>query len=289
MSVVRLSEVLVTNRLILYSYLIAICMIVKAIGRTQWTDSVMTWLNWLCRISGLKIRFVWNVCQNSGEESYLTNSFVIEFSVFPWINDLKKLVQSIGTSEKIFKRQSLESLLNKCSNITKVIIHYDHIKSNELLLFGQYCPRLKSLYLEIKSEEDLQFIRQYGHKLEELYLFGINEKRQVLELCPNVKNVWFNQCSLLFTSDKEFLPKLEYFGRNSQIDFTYTNEMKIFSEKYSQAMKKLNIYIFSCTFEELKIFSESISRFENLRSLRLGLREDDTTNRWLSFTDWSEM
>ena len=164
-------------------------------------------------------------------------------------------------------------LLNKCSNISKVIILLKYIKNNELSLFGQYCPRLKSLSFVIKSKEDLQFGRQYGHKLEELYLFGGNEKIPFLQLCPNVKKVWFSQCSLLFTSDKEFLPKLEYFGSNYSINFRNTNEMKILSHKYSQTMKTLNISLFGCTFDEMKIYFDSISRFENLRELRLALHQ----------------
>ena len=206
--------------------------------------------------------------------------FTIEFS-YSSHNNLRTLVVNtkdtgpryMRTSEKIFKRKELESLLNKCPNITKVIILLKYIKNNELSLFGQYCPRLKSLGFEINSEEDLQFGRQYGHKLEELHLFGTNEKIHFLKLCPNVKNVWFSQCSLPFTSDKEFLPKLEYFGRNFTINIGNTNEMKILSDKYSQTMKTLNVTLNRCTFVDLKIFFHSISRFGNLRGLRLTLYE----------------
>ena len=114
--------------------------------------------------------------------------FGIEFSSYPSKNNLRRLVEYIQYIEirylddcaKIFKKQELESLLKKCPNITKVNIHLQYIKNNELLLFGQYCPRLKSLHFAVNSEEDLQFGRHYGHKLEEIYLFGGNEIREFL-------------------------------------------------------------------------------------------------------------
>ena len=70
-----------------------------------------------------------------------SKQFAIEFSIYPSKNNLRRIVRYIHNYNKIFKKQELESLLNKCPNITKVIIHYNHIKSNELSLFGQYCPR----------------------------------------------------------------------------------------------------------------------------------------------------
>ena len=209
--------------------------------------------------------------------------FVIELSPYPSKNSLRRLFRYIIYNldldpryaifpEKILKRQELESLLNKCPNITKVLIHLPNISNNELLLFGQYCPRLKSLCFEIKSEEDLQFGRQYGHKLEELYLFGNYEIKEFLRLCPNVKNVWFNQCSLLFILKKE-LPKFEYYGKNFKISFANTKEMKILSDKYSQIITLLNAKFYRNSYNDLEIYFDYISRFENLRVLRLELQQ----------------
>ena len=211
--------------------------------------------------------------------------FVIEFNIFSSKNNLRRLVRYvhylgiqfiIDNYEKMFKKQELESLLIKCPNITKVIIRLENITNNELSLFGQYCPRLKSLHFAINSEEDLQFGRQYGHKLEELYLFGSYEQRQFLELCPNVKNVWISEFFLLVTSDKELLPKLEYFVPNISIAFR-TDELKILSDKYSQTMKSLNLYRCESTSNEMKIYFDSISRFENLQSLKLRIDSMEIT------------
>ena len=198
--------------------------------------------------------------------------FGIEFSSYTSKNNLRRLVRYIGPSENILKRQSLELLLNKCPNITKVNIHLQYIKNNELSLFGQYCPRLKSLYFENKSEEDMQFVRQYGHKLEELYLFGNYEIKEFLRLCPNVKNVWFQESALLFILKKE-LPKFEYYGKNFKISFANTNEMKILSDKYSKTFTLLNAKFYRNSFNDLEIYFDYISRFENLRVLRLELQQ----------------
>ena len=138
-----------------------------------------------------------------------------------------------------------------------------------LSLFGQYCPRLKSLSYPCNSAEDLDFYRMYGHKLEELVLSGPNDKKQCLELCPNLKNVWFPKNSVLFTDtlDQEFLPKLEYFGKLTPIYFQDINEVKILSDKYSKTLKALHIRLSRSTAEELKTCIECIARFENLKEL----------------------
>ena len=141
---------------------------------------------------------------------------------------LKRPVRIYDTTEEIFKRQELLSLLKKCPNITNVSISATKLNKNELSLFGQYCPRLKSLLKSpfggkykhdslrfyITNDIDLSFFRMYGHKLEELNISGCFKKRkQSLKLCPNLKNLWFSKHSILFTDtlSKDFLPKLESF------------------------------------------------------------------------------
>ena len=49
----------------------------------------------------------------------------------------------------------------------------------------------------------------------------------------------------------------------------YVRLMKIFSVKYSQTMKSLNVMLSSLTAEDLKTTIEYIARFENLRQLSL--------------------
>ena len=187
-------------------------------------------------------------------------------------NNMSSLVRNIGTTEAIFKRQELESLLKKCPNVTKVLIHLRNICNNELLLFGQYSPPIKSLDFDIRGEEDMDFGRQYGHKLEELEICGtISEKKQFLEFCPNLKKLIFSKHSILFTDalSKEFMPKLEYFGKLFSENFNDIKEFKIFVDKYSQTMKILNITLNNMNAEDMKTCIEFKSRFGNLRELNL--------------------
>ena len=198
--------------------------------------------------------------------------FAIEFNYYESKHNLRRLVR-ICHPIAILKRQELESILKKCPNITSVNIGFTNICNKELSLFGQYCPRLKSLRFCVRGEEDLDFGRQYGRKLEELDLMG-NDQDKFLRLCPNLKNLCFNKYYFPFTDflNKEFLPKVEYFGKYPSISFDRISELKILSDKYSKTMKSLNfdfMDVIRITTEELKTCFDFISRFENLKELRL--------------------
>ena len=87
--------------------------------------------------------------------------------------------------------------------------------SEVLLLFGQYCPNIKSLETTITYDEDIGFFIEYGHKLEEL---SLDEQKVYLQFCPNLKKVYIFSidsnltpkiASILIDEYKEFLPKLE--------------------------------------------------------------------------------
>ena len=201
--------------------------------------------------------------------------FAIEFNYYESKHNLRRLVR-ICHPIAILKRQELESILKKCPNITNVNIGFTNICNKELSLFGQYCPRLKSLRFCVRGEEDLDFGRQYGHKLEELDLMG-NDQDKFLRLCPNLKNLCFNKYYFPFTDflNKEFLPKVEYFGKYPSISFDRISELKILSDKYSKTMKSLNfdfMDVIRITAEELKTCFNCISWFEHLKELKLEFR-----------------
>ena len=172
--------------------------------------------------------------------------------------------------------QSIEVILKKCQNIISVELNVEEYSSEVLSLIGQYCPRIKSLnfFQSINNDnKSMSFFRMYGHKLQELYLFDTNEKhKQILKLCPNMKKLNIRDTSIVFEGDKEFLPKLEFIGfwnQNINIYSEDVNKMKILSDKYSQTMKTLNIKLCYLTEEELKKSIDCISRFENLKKLKL--------------------
>ena len=166
--------------------------------------------------------------------------------------------------------EALELVLKKCPNIKKVKVYSNlNIKSNLMLKFGQYCPRLKSLIYSTKS---VYFYRMYGHKLEELSIRGTNDQiKHLLEFCPNLKIFYSNDISVLFNEDKEFLPKLEQIRKYFKIIPEYVNKMFILSDKYSQTIKRFDVSFRNLTDEELKTCFDCISRFENLRELKLDL------------------
>ena len=155
-----------------------------------------------------------------------------------------------------------------------------------LSLIGRYCNRIKSLVITISGKEDREFFQHYDHKLQELRYqwrrsgeayddyqnFSIED---YLKLCPNIKNIHVNQTSILLNADKEFLPKLENyrFGYNPFND----KQMKILSDKYSQSLKCLRIWIKELTSKQLKTCIEYISRFENLKELKLHFETMKTT------------
>ena len=177
-------------------------------------------------------------------------------------------------NERPLDFKSLESLLKKCPNIIKV---YLRIKV-ELSLIGQYCRHLKSLDLRMTGEEDLEFFRNYGHKLEELVINGSDKHLEdFLKLCPNLKKVGSFQKSALFKEDKEYLPKLEYISPVFMIGTGSDHIMKILSHKYTQTMKSLLLWRDGLTDEELKTCGEHISRFHNLRQLELTFHLTNTT------------
>ena len=179
--------------------------------------------------------------------------------------------------------EAFESVLKKCPNIKKVIIDFG-IDSSVLSLIGRYCPRIKSLgykTLNLYTNEDnaLSFFCMYGHKLEELYLYGndwVGYEIVYLRHCTNLKILMLMDSPLIYKQDEGFLPKLEEIRFPPDYLYIYNvrnvNELKIMTDKYSQTMKILNVSLGYLTAEEIKTCVECIARFENLKGLRLEIR-----------------
>ena len=202
--------------------------------------------------------------------------YVIEiYGSYDLKNDsLKKLYQKIRKHFYSINRIALLSVLKKCPNIKKVYLG-EGVNNLVLSLIGRYCSHIKTLELSNIGRIDkiLDFFRMYGHKLEDLELYkysdeNIEEFKQILKFCPNLKRIDFFKFKYCLDNDKEFLPKLEnidYFEITPQD----LNELKIMSEKFSQTIKTLNIELSYVTTEELKTCIDCITRFENLKELKL--------------------
>ena len=187
--------------------------------------------------------------------------------------------------------QILESLLKKCPNIRKVILLIE-VSSEVLSLFGQYCPHIKSLRVIIDSIESLDFFINNGHKLEELIIYEIDDYWEtvmiieVLELCPNLKKVKLKNVANgldYLIRDKDFLPKLEYFGNKPlksnllSISFKEVKKLKILSNKYSKTIKTLKVQFCRMSYGKLKTSIGYICRLENLKQLKLKVSSDRIT------------
>ena len=118
---------------------------------------------------------------------------------------------------KLLSEELIESVLKKFPNIMQVNIVYP-VKSESLSLIGQYCHRLRYLLFTITGIGDLEFAQNYGHRLEELHLHSNasldnkeNNKliKEFLKFCPNLKTIFVNKNSILFSEDNEFLLHLE--------------------------------------------------------------------------------
>ena len=139
--------------------------------------------------------------------------------------------------------------------------------SEVLSLFGQYCPNIKSLDITTINSKDLKFFRIYGHNFQVINIYGnIVEKKDFLKFCPNLKTIYVYQ-SYLFSEDKD-LPKLENIRTHLTFYSSNVNELKILSDKYCQIMKILHLSLYISD-EEVKTCIECISRFENLRHLKI--------------------
>ena len=166
------------------------------------------------------------------------------------------------------------SILKKCPNISKFRIHIEY-KSEVLSLFGQYCPNIKSLDIWKTNSEDLEFFQIYGHRLKELSLLEKSiDLKHLLQFCQNLKSVSFSRYSVLFTEDKDFLPKLETIKTFILIKSQDVNQMKIFCDKYKKTMKNIHFYLDELSAKDLKKCIECISSLENLRSLTVSIESE---------------
>ena len=191
----------------------------------------------------------------------------------------KKIYPSFGDVTKVLRYKyhfsgMFESVAKKFPYITKVSVTDEDNKSEVLSLIGRYCPNIKSLkYKNVSTRiyEDIEFFRMYGHKLEELHLYGIQWAfNGYLIFCSNVKTIYVDNMYFLFNEDKEYLPKLERIESFITINkWEIVIAFKILSEKYSQTMKSLKLKLYRLTEEDLKTCIECICRFENLTELIL--------------------
>ena len=227
-------------------------------------------------------------CVSKQWKRYVDNKqYVLEIANESRQNSLNKLVRRIDNKRQI-DEQSLELVLKKCPNIKKFIFTIKGKPSDCKLvsLIGRYCQQIKSLTLVSCDNEDLDFFRENGHKLEELKLNSeVVDTTEFLEFCPNLKKL--KTPSILHFLQQNCSLQLEYLEEIYYKDFMIysddVNELKTMSDKYSMTMKLLKLNLYDLTEEELKTCINCISRFENLKSLRLNIRVKETDKQIVKY------
>ena len=186
---------------------------------------------------------------------------------------------------KDWELKSLEKVLKKCPNITSVVIEWTEVPINSevMSMIGQYCQHLKTLTFKessiVKPKNLLPFFREYGHKLEEVYVdegfdseYNYKEGeeeviKQFLKYCKNLKIIKMEEFFDIFDNFKQLFPKLEQII--SHFNLCFEDVVKMITGKICQKQKTLKVSIYYETKEELKTRIEFIARFENLKQLRL--------------------
>ena len=175
-------------------------------------------------------------------------------------NDIKE--------QRELDKHFVEFILKKCRNI-KIVDISEEVSSEVLSVIGRYCPHIRSLAFNTNSVENLEFFRDNGCKLVKLIVFNGYNEFIILQLCPNVKEVYVKNFSVILNEDRDFFPKLERIHTNLWIESRGLNKLQILSDKYSRTMKSLKVIIGYLTEEELKTSIECIARFKNLTELQV--------------------
>ena len=184
-------------------------------------------------------------------------------------------------------RQSLESYLKKCQNISRVVL-WRGGECEELDLITKYCRRVTKLVLPyiVHRENLIEFGDKHGQWLEE---FGFHNCSSVLEdcvkkfvqMCPNIKKMdiplgW----SLSDTTHQllvDSLKRLEVINDIiiSSDDYSY-HKMELFVAKYGKGLKKIGFHFNELSSNYLEKCLFLISRFESLESLGIDITSTKT-------------
>ena len=172
----------------------------------------------------LEDKFRFECVSKQWKRCVFEKQFELDISLMKKQNSLNKLFEQ----NRHLSRERLISVLKKCPNLRKVKVCTVE-KSDVVSLIGQHCPSVRSLSVHSRGI-DMTFFRMFGHKLEELCIYGSSVPQSYLEFCPNLKNISIFQDSILLSLDKKFLPKLQRI--NSEFYVSKININKIYTLRY---------------------------------------------------------
>ena len=119
-------------------------------------------------------------------------------------DSLRRLIRRKTNS---LNRQALESVFNKCQNITNIHINTT-VDSEVLSWIVQNCHYVKSLKLRDVTHEGLEFLQDNCDNFEKIYLqkyFYFRDTNRI----SNFKSICMRSIDYNINNDKEFLSKLE--------------------------------------------------------------------------------
>ena len=239
------------------------------------TELILSYLTFKDKIRLESVSKQWQRCIS--EKQFELELLLNRKKIFPSFVDVRKVIQY-----KYLFSHMFELVAKKFPYITKVSIIDEDNKSEVFSLIGRYCPNIKSFkYRTVNARynpvnklmyhEEFEFFRMYGHKLEELHLYGILWRfTGFLNFCPNVKIISVGNTDFLFNEDKEYLPNLERIDSFITIaSLEIVKVFTLFSYKYSKTMSSLKLVLSHLTKDALKTCIECICRFENLTELTI--------------------
>ena len=191
-------------------------------------------------------------------DSYPTNSFHDRFVCKNFVNHID--------------RRILESVLNKCPNISRVQIEFSDAEES-LELVTKYCRRIDKLVIkyDCNSESLIQFATKHGMWLQEFTFrpkYSTDYLKEFLQMCPNIKKIdlgFIRNLSMFIESvswEKLKAIKTIYIRANN------SDQLEPLVTKYEKKLKELRIFMIKeLSSDELKTCFAHISRFESLKSL----------------------
>ena len=205
------------------------------------------------------------------------------------LNDFEESKDSLKAKFNDIKpinRKSLESVLKKCPNISRVSLPKNS-RDMCLKLITKYCRRVTQLKLAVCCNETtlISFATKHGMWLQEFTIrYHLYDQRipvylkNILQMCPNIKNIDINYNPFYFDKifgESESLKKLQVIKR-LHIRDNESHILEILVNKYGTSLTGIQIELNGKDLDELKICFAHISRFESLESIELDIRSYDS-------------
>ena len=195
------------------------------------------------------------------------------------------------TFDNQFGTKILESVLNKCPNISRVYLS-ESDNDVSLQLVTEHCQRVTKLVIldaECGEECLLSFATKHGMWLQEFTFrsHSTNSTKFIedfLRMCPNIKNIDIDSNrNLSLINNSGSCKKLEAI-KNVSLRANHLENFYLFVTKFCKTLKELDISVSrtrDLSSSDLKTCFAHISRFESLESLSFRSLSGNITDKCL--------